>query len=119
VKAPIIENIEEEMLAAVAAAAAAASSAAAAAASPAPACLPPLNSASVIIDDESNLPPYLAQLAGAARVSQERACAVLEDVDSEFSSLASVWKHFLEWRTTYPKQYLIIYIITSFVYEIT
>ena len=87
-------------------AAAAAAAAASASSYIATACLPPLiPSSSVIADDETQFAAYLTAAAEAVKDTQQQARDVLEDVDSEFSSLEAVWKHFLDWRASYPKQY--------------
>jgi hypothetical protein len=97
-----------------AAAEAAAAAAAAASSCTATACLPPLIPSSVIADDEAQFAAYLAAAADAVRDSQQLARDVLEDVDSEFSSLEAVWKHFLDWRASYPKQYAALALMYQF-----
>ena len=87
-----------------AAAAASASLASPSSASVTTTSLPPLNSSLIIDDDEKGFSVQFAAVADAVRVSQELARDVLQDVAAEFSSLAAVWKHFADWKESYPTQ---------------
>jgi hypothetical protein len=44
-------------------------------------------------------------MLSTVKTHQQQAHELMSDVDSEFASLASVWKRFLSWRSLYPKQY--------------